>query len=118
MAAPRRRKAINFDLDTERLRELFGESGRSNAYSQILRFLENKGFEHRQGSGYVSLGKLNYAETYDVIQKLVEKYPWVGVCANRLDITDFMAESDAMEFVQEKHTEATAYDDIDDEGIF
>ncbi|MDR1184811.1 MAG: hypothetical protein LBK67_08445, partial [Coriobacteriales bacterium] len=93
MATPRRKKAINFDLDTASLRDLFGEKGRRNAYAQIMRFLSAKGFEHRQWSGYVSVDRLSYAETYLVIEELLEKHPWLGVCAKRFDVTDFMTES-------------------------
>jgi len=38
-ADTRLRKAINFDIDTTSLRSLFGESGRSGAYSRIRVFL-------------------------------------------------------------------------------
>jgi hypothetical protein len=38
-AGTRLRKAINFDIDTTSLRSLFGESGRSGAYSRIRVFL-------------------------------------------------------------------------------
>jgi virulence-associated protein VapD len=115
---PRRRKSINFDLDTESLRALFGENGRSNAYAQILRFFESHGFEHRQFSGYVSLDRLNYAETYVIIETLLEKHPWIGTCVKRFDVTDFMAESDAMEFIQEKAASIQVDGGIDDEDIF
>ena len=47
------KKAINFDLDTKKLRE-FHPKGITQAYTDIRNFLESMGFEHRQGSGYVS----------------------------------------------------------------
>ena len=62
MAEQRRRKAINFDLDTATLRRFFGEDGRRKAYSDVGRFLKTKGFEHRQGSGYRSIGALSEAD--------------------------------------------------------
>jgi hypothetical protein len=36
----------------------------------------------------------------------------------RFDVTDFMTESDAIEFIREKTTDSQADDGIDDEGIF
>ena len=57
------------------------------------------GFEHRQYSGYVSTERLSYADTYDLISDLKRKCPWIAKCTNKLDITDYMAESDALEFV-------------------
>jgi virulence-associated protein VapD len=51
----RRRRYINFDLDSAGLREaLGGESGRKQAYSFIKTYMVKQGFEHRQGSAYMS----------------------------------------------------------------
>lgn len=48
------RKAINFDLSTNTLEELFGKGNTKKPYSDIKHFMEKNGFEHSQYSGYVS----------------------------------------------------------------
>jgi virulence-associated protein VapD len=110
MAVPKRRKSINFDLDTERLRLVFGEAGRRNAYAQVKRFFEARGFEHRQWSGYVSIERMGYDEVYLLMDALLTGCPWMADCANRFDVTDFMAESDVLGYIVSKHEVA---DDAD-----
>lgn len=49
------RIAINFDLSTKALEEIFGTGNTSKPYSDIKRFMESNGFMHRQYSGYVAV---------------------------------------------------------------
>lgn len=99
MAEARRYKSINFDLDTESLIKVFGETGRRKAYAQIQRFLEGNGFEHRQWSGYITKEKKPYLDIYVIIDALIERCPWLPACTNRFDITDFIAQSDALAYI-------------------
>ena len=48
------KKYLLFDLDTTALKEEFGPKRYTVVYSMIRQFLENCGFEHKQGSGYLS----------------------------------------------------------------
>jgi virulence-associated protein VapD len=97
MAAQRRLKAINFDLDSTRLRELFGESGRRKAYYRIGAFLKREGFEHRQWSGYISVRPKSNAEMYDIIDRLAQGNLWLDRCVNRFDVTNVGSESDMLD---------------------
>jgi virulence-associated protein VapD len=94
MAEQRRRKAINFDLDSAMLRREFGESGRRKAYYRIAQFLKKEGFGHRQWSGYVSDQPRSNAEMYDIIDRLAQDNLWLDKCVNRFDITNVGSESD------------------------
>jgi hypothetical protein len=42
---------------------------------------------------------MSYVDTYDLIKALKKQCPWLQNCTNKFDITDYMAESDAIEFV-------------------
>jgi virulence-associated protein VapD len=99
MAEQKRFKALNFDLDTHHLIEVFGEAGRRNAYAQIKSFMLRNDFSHRQWSGYVSNNRKTYLEIYAMIDELLIKHPWLARCTNRFDITDFMAQSDALDYI-------------------
>jgi virulence-associated protein VapD len=110
MAESRQYKSINFDLSTERLREVFGGDGRRKAYAQIQRFLMRNGFDHRQWSGYITKERRLYLDIYVIIDALVLRCSWLPGCVNRFDITDFMAQSDACEYIIEKGAEASAGD--------
>jgi len=112
MAQQRRRKALNFDLSSAKLRERFGEKGRRNAYAQIASFLTKNGFEHRQWSGYASIKPMSYIEVYDVVGELVEKYKWMIDCANRFDATNIMAESDMIDAIRNHEKDKLADFDV------
>ena len=97
VAQQRRHKAINFDLDSARLREEFGESGRRKAYFRIQSFLEKEGFDHRQWSGYTSQKPKSNAEIYDIIDRLAQSNLWLAKCVNRFDVTNVGSESDMLD---------------------
>ena len=46
------RKGINFDLNTQALKEYYPKGDWHNAYADVRDFFEANGFEHIQGSGY------------------------------------------------------------------
>jgi virulence-associated protein VapD len=115
MAESRRYKAVNFDLDTQSLRKLFGESGRSTAYFQVGRFLKKRGFEHRQGSGCHSTMTMSDSETVDLIVALYKELDWLPGCVQKLDGTNIGREYDldsiAKRYIQdEKETQETLLD--------
>jgi len=112
MARQENRKSINFDLDTHSLNKVFGEANRNLAYSQIKRFMLTNGFEHRQYSGYVSMKRLSFAETYLFIKRLTSVCPWLVTCTKRFDVTDFLGESDALDFVVSQPEKSTLDFDV------
>jgi cell filamentation protein len=109
----RRRRYLNFDLDSAGLREtLGGENGRKRAYGFIKTYMLKNGFEHRQGSAYMSGSTLSDAEVYDLTDSLVRQYPWLAQCAKGYDVTNVGATHDYL-FVlrQYKDENAAASDD-------
>lgn len=94
-------KAIFFDLSSEKLRNLFGESGRKYAYRKIGAFMKSKGFTHRQWSGYFSKNKLVSADIIKLNYELFEKFPWLNECANKIDVTDIGKKFDMIKLHKE-----------------
>ena len=45
------RKGINFDLNTQALKEYYPKGDWHNAYADVRDFFEANGFDHIQGSG-------------------------------------------------------------------
>ncbi len=80
-----KRKAINFDLNTNRMKEL-------DLYPKGYRLLGNslhrQGFTHRQGSGYVSKGKIDSLQVNRAILAIVKENPWLAECVKKIDVTD------------------------------
>lgn len=81
-------KAINFDLDTHKLKIFYSSSRYQGAYDKIRRFLEKRGFVHRQWSGYQSINKMSDAEITFIITEMGKHFPWLAQCVNRIDITN------------------------------
>jgi len=70
----KRYRSINFDLDTNKLKEHYPNKTYTNAYEDIKRFLLKNGFEHRQGSGYISQKELsNYKPKNKTKDKDIER---------------------------------------------
>ena len=85
-------KAINFDLDTNKLKEYYPRY--QQAYRDLLNFFTSNGFLHRQGSGYVSKEKLTSADIVDLIGAFQKKYAWSGTCVKKIDVTNVGAQYD------------------------
>ena len=86
-------KCIHFDFLIDEIREHF--SSDSTPYTQIQNFLEQNGFEHRQGSGYISKEPLSEYQTYILMKKLGAKFTWLDDCMRRFDIENAPEAMDA-----------------------
>ena len=90
-------KAINFDLDTNKLKKYYPRY--QQAYSDLLRFYKANGFLHRQGSGYVSKEKVSSADIVDLIGAFQKKFEWSGTCVKKIDVTNVGAQYDLTAFL-------------------
>ena len=92
-------KAINFDLDTNRLKSLHLNNrplSHLKAYKQIGAFLKSRGFVHRQWSGYISRNKLSHMDIYNIVTDLDTTFPWLRKCVKKFDVTDIGEQHDLM----------------------
>jgi len=94
MATRKSRKSINFDLGTNELKSFFGTDTRP-AYRAIRKFLETRGFEHRQYSGYFSLKPMESAEIINILEDMNIEFPWMRSCLQQIDITNIDRFTDA-----------------------
>ena len=81
-------KSLNFDLDTKALKIKYPGNSYENAYYDIRMFLKNNGFEHRQGSGYVSVNKMEPPEIEELLERMLKVFPWLEGCVNRFDVSN------------------------------
>ncbi len=79
-------KAINFDLDTNELKKYYPRY--QQAYYDLRSFFREKGFSHRQGSGYVSENKLSTADIVDIVDDFGKRYTWASTCVKKIDVTN------------------------------
>lgn len=98
-----KRKAINFDLDTNIMKDhrLY-----PNGYELLRVSFKNHGFEHRQGSGYLSTGKLTSDQVYEIVEDIVKEQPWLADCVKKIDVTDIGKQHDLTAIVRQIATQA------------
>ena len=79
--------------------------------------LKKHGFEHRQGSGYISKAKLDGDNVYDIISDVVSENEWLASCVKKIDVTDIGKQHDLTMTVKELSEmlgEANQTDELDD----
>jgi virulence-associated protein VapD len=72
----RRVYAVTFDFDTQLLEQLYHNPSWRNAYSDVRRFLEENGFENKQGPVYFALNDIDATECIAVMQDLAQEFDW------------------------------------------
>lgn len=93
-------KALNFDLDTNQLKTHYPGANYRQAYDDLRRFFNRHHFSHRQGSGYISDDKLATADIYDLMDELSRQFPWLGICVNKIDVTNVGRQHDLIELLK------------------
>ena len=88
--------AVNFDFSMEKLKELYPNKNYTQAYDDIKRFLTSHGFEHRQGSGYMSVIKMTEAKFNETIYAMFEKHFWMLDTLRTADVTVVEKEFDLL----------------------
>lgn len=68
--------AIAFDLDADILQQLYPSPFWNNADADIRRFLEENGFDHKQGSVYFGDDTIDAVTCVVVAQKLADEFEW------------------------------------------
>lgn len=99
------RRAINFDLNIEALRENYSVTNPKGAYREIRSFLEKNGFFHRQGSGYCSKDRITDTELVKVMTEMFKTFPWLEACTKKIDATDIGKIYDIKELLGKKVVE-------------
>ncbi|MBR1421845.1 MAG: hypothetical protein IJ571_00170 [Ruminococcus sp.] len=97
-------KAINFDLDTNALKEFYPGKDYRQAYKDIKSFMLKNGFEHRQWSGYLSIKPMSMSEVSQITLDLSRKFDWLKDCVNRFDITNVGKSLDFTELIKNADT--------------
>lgn len=70
--------AIAFDLDLETLKLTYHNDSFNNAYNDIARFLQTKGFDRVQGSVYFGNDKVDAVKTVMAVNQLSKQFSWFG----------------------------------------
>ncbi|WP_407396701.1 hypothetical protein [Anaerovibrio sp.] len=82
---------IAFDIDTKVCRKILGKNY-NKIYKDIQIFMEDHGFEHRQGSVYHSINPIKRMKINGIIKKLIKEMPYIKKCIR--DITQARIDDD------------------------
>lgn len=72
--------AISFDLSVSALQQHYTGNNHTNAYGDIKRFLESRGFSNQQGSVYFGDSTTNAVNTVMTVNALSIEFPWLKLC--------------------------------------
>lgn len=86
-------KAINFDLDTNLMKE---KNLYPDGYRKLGKSFRKYGWEHRQGSGYISQEYLTRAGVVEIMEKIIKENPWLGECVKKCDVTNIGTQFDLL----------------------
>lgn len=95
-------KAINFDLDTHCLKTHYPGKNYRQSYYDLMIFFKRHDFTHRQGSGYISNGRLSTADIYDLMDDLTLQLPWIGDCVKKIDVTNIGRQYDLIDLLRQE----------------
>lgn len=84
-------RAINFDLDTKAMTQI---GINTNGYAKLRTSFEKQGFEHRQGSGYISKQPLSDRRLYKALYNIAKDNLWLASCVNTFDVTNILGKFD------------------------
>lgn len=100
--------AINFDLDTKEMEKSLGSA--TKGYGLLEKTFKEVGFVHRQGSGYISLDKIDKEKISYITKFLSYKHEWFCDSIKTFDATiineeKFSLENEIKSFKKEKQIE-------------
>lgn len=98
------RKAINFDIDTKKYEEYTGKKA-PTAYAEVKKFLKKNGFEHRQGSGYVSKNSLDDLRITAIITNMTLTLKWLRFCVKEIDVTNIDKQHSLLDTINKPYNE-------------
>lgn len=98
------RKAINFDIDTKKYEEYTGKKV-PTAYAEVKKILKKNGFEHRQGSGYVSKNSLDDLRITAIITNMTLTLKWLRFCVKEIDVTNIGKQHSLLDTINKPYIE-------------
>jgi virulence-associated protein VapD len=91
--------AIAYDFDTEKLKEHY-TSSYNNAYGDVRKFMETKGFTAKQGSVLYGDDTVTMVSAVLAVSGLSTKFPWVLPSLKDIRILRILDSDDLMPAIQ------------------
>ena len=91
--------AVAFDLDTELLRQTYGDPA-NNANGEIKRFLLDRGFTWQQGSVYFGTERINAVTCVLAVSEMSRALPWFAASVRDIRMLRIEEYNDLMPALQ------------------
>lgn len=82
------KKQLSFDLDTNILKQIFGDNSYTIAYKDVRNFMKNNNFVHIEGSVYVSELSMTNVDVLLLLGKMKKELPYITKCVKEMHQTD------------------------------
>lgn len=83
-----KRKQLSFDIDTKVAKAILGKNNYVKAYMDVRNFLEQEGWEHIEGSVYMSVKPMSSTRVAKTLDHMIEMYPYLTKCFRSMHQTD------------------------------
>lgn len=83
----RTKKAINFDLNNNLLKQNYPSKNYRKAWYDIKKYFESHDFIHRQYSGYISKNNILMTDVFNLVYELTIQHPWLKTSVMKFDVT-------------------------------
>ena len=83
-----RRKQLSFDTDTKVAKAILGKNNYIKAYLDVRKFLEKEGWEHIEGSVYMSKKPLSTTQVMHLLNDLIWEHPYLTKCFREIHQAD------------------------------
>lgn len=93
--------AIAFDMDTELLKEHYGNESYNNAYADIRKLLRKHGFSWQQGSVYFGGDQVNAVTCVLAAMDLSNTFSWFSLAVRDIRMLRIEEANDLMPAVQQ-----------------
>jgi virulence-associated protein VapD len=100
--------AIAYDFDTEKLKENYHLDSYNNAYADVRKFMEGKGFAAKQGSVLYGNETVTMVTAVLAVSELSTKFPWVLPSLKDIRILRILDSDDLMPAIQSGASKAEA----------
>jgi virulence-associated protein VapD len=93
--------AIAFDMDTELLKEHYGNESYNNAYADVRKRLQKHGFSWQQGSVYFGGDQVNAVTCVLAAMDLSNAFSWFSLAVRDIRMLRIEEANDLMQAVQQ-----------------
>lgn len=83
-----KRKQVSFDIDTKVTKKILGEQSYTKIYADIREFMKKRGWQHIEGSVYMSKHPMGNGDILYLIDEMKEKYPYFEKCIKEIHQAD------------------------------